>query len=206
MAVMKFAKRLLHHELLQLTCFSSSKAAADVDTGSNSSSYGHHSLSMQHRRNGSVSTLRIIKSSKAAETRSSETGFQRHHAHDEQTAVDCYLPYRDFTYIDDIVNGALLACNRLLTQIEPGHSIYNLGRGQPVSVGQLLCWLEHVLGVQARHVELRLAAVSSPDVTATWSDCKAAECDLGFKAQVELQQGLKYFAEWYKIEYGLGSN
>jgi len=94
---------------------------------------------------------------------------------------------RDFTFVDDVVAGTLLAGVRG----RPG-AIYNIGGGQPVELRGALELLGTILD---RPTEiLRLPPVPG-DVRTTGADCSRAKTDLGFVAAVSLEQGLPLQAE-----------
>jgi UDP-glucuronate 4-epimerase len=96
---------------------------------------------------------------------------------------------RDFTYIDDIVQGTIAA-------IDLGASceIFNLGNNFPVSVMDLISHLEDLLGVKAK---IAFAPAPPGDVQTTFADITKAKQILGFEPKTSLRDGLKQFAEWY---------
>ncbi|GIW71565.1 MAG: epimerase [Planctomycetota bacterium] len=95
---------------------------------------------------------------------------------------------RDFTYIDDILQGVLGAMQRL-----EGCEIYNLGGAVTTSVNELIRLLERVLGVPARIERL---PVQPGDVPRTWADITKARQRLGYEPQVPLAEGLARYAAW----------
>lgn len=99
---------------------------------------------------------------------------------------------RDFTYIDDIVEGILAAIHK------EGVKVYNLGNHQPVKVSYFVEVLEKLLGKKAKVKKLPL---QKGDVVATWADIEESERDLNFHPRHSLEEGLKKFVDWYKEDY-----
>jgi UDP-glucuronate 4-epimerase len=100
---------------------------------------------------------------------------------------------RDFTYIDDIVEGVVAAFDRPL---EAGqHRLYNLGNNKAASVNDLISAIEAATGKRADRNE-----VPPPpgEVAATWADISTSQRDLGFAPQVSLPEGIERFAAWYR--------
>ena len=97
---------------------------------------------------------------------------------------------RDFTYVDDIVNGVLRAIERCA-----GYAIYNLGESQPVSVNDLIAVLEEVMGKKAiiDHQPLQPG-----DVERTFADVTLARKELGYRPSTDLRVGLGRFIEWFR--------
>ncbi len=99
---------------------------------------------------------------------------------------------RDFTYIDDIIDGVLKAVDRC-----DGYRIYNLGESQPVALCDLIAAIEKALGKKAVIQRLPL---QPGDVTRTFADVSAARRDLGYDPNTDLDTGLARFVEWYRAE------
>jgi UDP-glucuronate 4-epimerase len=97
---------------------------------------------------------------------------------------------RDFTYIDDLVDGLVRALDRDL-----GFSILNFGAGEKVSVLEVVKALEGVLGVTAR-IEWLPPQVG--DVPRTWADVSRAREMLGYAPAVAFGEGVGRFAKWLK--------
>jgi UDP-glucuronate 4-epimerase len=97
---------------------------------------------------------------------------------------------RDFTYIDDIIDGTAAAINKC-----NGFNIYNLGESQPISVNDLIKELEKALGKKAiiEHKPLQPG-----DVEKTFADVTNARRDLGYNPHTEIADGLKRFVEWLR--------
>ena len=95
---------------------------------------------------------------------------------------------RDFTYVDDIVDGLVKAIDRDL-----GFTILNFGAGRKVTVLEVIELLEKTLKVPA---EIAWLPAQTGDVRRTWSDTRAAREALGFEPQVSLEEGIERFADW----------
>lgn len=99
---------------------------------------------------------------------------------------------RDYTYVEDIVDGLLgaLAC-------PVAFGVYNLGGEHPVSLADLLARLERILG---RKALVRREPLQPGDVTRTCADLTRARKDLGFSPKVPLDEGLRRTVAWVKEE------
>jgi len=98
---------------------------------------------------------------------------------------------RDYTYIDDIIQGILSAINYDDTPYE----IINLGGGSPVTLNQMILTIEKVMNKTAlrNYMPMQLG-----DVNKTVSDISKAEKLLGYKPQTNLEKGIQNFIEWRK--------
>ena len=99
---------------------------------------------------------------------------------------------RDFTYIDDIVEGIFKALQKKLNW-----EIINLGNSQPVELKKLIDKLEELIGKKAKVMILPLPA---GDVRTTYADISKAKKLLNWQPKTNFSQGLKYFTDWYKKE------
>jgi UDP-glucuronate 4-epimerase len=120
---------------------------------------------------------------------------------------------RDFTYIDDIVEGTVRVIDRI-PQANPQWSgddpdpatsyapyrLYNIGSNQPVELMHFIGLLEKFLGRETRK---NLMPMQAGDVCATYADIDDLKQDTGFKPSTSLEAGLKKFAEWYGVYYGV---
>jgi len=102
---------------------------------------------------------------------------------------------RDFTYIDDIVEGLV----RVLQsppegQDGPPHRLYNLGNGNPVGLRDFIAAIEDALG---RKAELNLVGMQPGDMAHTWADTSALERDHGYRPATRLADGVQAFVDWY---------
>lgn len=118
---------------------------------------------------------------------------------------------RDFTYVDDIVEGVVRVLDRP-PEADPNWSaerpdpstsaapyrIYNIGNHQPVELMTFIRVLEDKLGKKAR---LELLPMQPGDVLATYADVDDLARDTGFRPQTSLEEGLGRFVEWYREYY-----
>ena len=100
---------------------------------------------------------------------------------------------RDFTYIDDIVEGTL----RVLDQPAP-YAIYNIGNHTPVGLLDYIAALERAFGAKAK---LEMKPMQPGDVKATYADTRALAKAVGFAPSTPLASGLARFAEWFRSYY-----
>jgi UDP-glucuronate 4-epimerase len=100
---------------------------------------------------------------------------------------------RDFTYIDDIVEGTL----RVLDKPAP-YAIYNIGNHQPVALLDYIAALEKALG---RKAKLEMKPMQPGDVKATYADTSALRRAVGFAPSTPLETGLARFAGWFMSYY-----
>jgi UDP-glucuronate 4-epimerase len=97
---------------------------------------------------------------------------------------------RDFTYIDDLVEGLVRAIDRDL-----GFAVLNFAGGRTVSVLEVIQALERELGVRA---EIDWQPEQTGDVRTTWGDISAARAALGYDPRVAFEDGLRRFAAWVR--------
>ncbi len=105
---------------------------------------------------------------------------------------------RDFTYIDDIMDGVLRALERF-----DGYQIYNLGESRTTSVAALVRMLEEALGIEAR---VRHADPQPGDVPRTFADIERARTRLGYAPSVPIEEGIARYVAWLRAQpqrYGL---
>ena len=102
---------------------------------------------------------------------------------------------RDFTYVDDIVEGTLRVLDK-----PASYAIYNIGNHQPVKLLDYIATLERVLGKKAI-VEMK--PMQPGDVKATYADTRALNQAVGFAPSTPLESGLARFAECFRSYYGL---
>jgi UDP-glucuronate 4-epimerase len=100
---------------------------------------------------------------------------------------------RDWTYIDDIVDGILAS----LQKPESGE-VYNLGKGSPDYLSDMIALLEEYLGIKANKEFL---PIQMGDVEATNADISKARSRLGYEPKTQLKDGLKHFCAWYRDFY-----
>ena len=101
---------------------------------------------------------------------------------------------RDFTYVDDIVEGSLRVLDR-----PARYEVYNIGNHQPVALLDYIAAMETALGKKAR---LEMKPMQPGDVKATYADTSALRDAVGFAPSTPLATGLERFAAWFKQYYG----
>ena len=98
---------------------------------------------------------------------------------------------RDFTYIDDIVDGIIGVLDHPPPQ--GGHEVYNIGDNDPVGLMEMISTLEAALGVEAIKI---MRPMQPGDVTATYANIDKLRALTGYKPRVRLAEGLQRFVEW----------
>ncbi len=121
---------------------------------------------------------------------------------------------RDFTYIDDIVEGVCKLIDRipsankdwdeskddLSTSFAP-YKIYNIGNNRPVQLMKFINALESALGKEA---EKNYMDMQPGDVLRTYADVSDLEKDINFKPSTSIEEGLQKFVDWFKEYYKVG--
>ena len=102
---------------------------------------------------------------------------------------------RDFTFIDDIVNGVFGAVNRILSNPDETAPIYNLGNNKPVALMRFIEIIEKACG---REAIKQFEPMPPADVARTYADIDLASRDLGFLPTMALEDGLPLFVEWFR--------
>lgn len=116
--------------------------------------------------------------------------------------------WRDFTYIDDIVEGIVDIMEKIPepTKDNARYKVYNIGNNQPESLMYFVETLERVLveeSVVAGPTTHELLPMQPGDVYQTYADVADLERDFDFKPSTPLEEGLRAFAKWYKGYYHL---
>ena len=104
---------------------------------------------------------------------------------------------RDFTYVDDIVDGVIGALDRPPPAGE--NRILNIGDSRPVGLMEMITTLERALG---REAEKQFRPMQPGDVTATYADISRLHALTGYQPKVTLEEGLPRFVEWYRGYFG----
>lgn len=110
----------------------------------------------------------------------------------EGRAIDVYnfgKMQRDFTYIDDIIDGTVAAID-----LNAKDALFNLGNNRPETLSALIASLEDALGKKAI---LRHLPMQPGDVQATYADIEASRKALQFSPKTPLAEGIKKFVSWY---------
>ena len=97
---------------------------------------------------------------------------------------------RDYTYVDDTVDGVIAAMEK-----EFGYEIINLGEAQTVELGRLIELLEQAMGVKA---EINRQPTQPGDVPITFANIEKAQRLLGYNPQVKIEDGVPRFIEWFR--------
>jgi UDP-glucuronate 4-epimerase len=118
---------------------------------------------------------------------------------------------RDFTFIDDIVEGVVRSCDRVATSNhhwdsdapDPGSSrapyrLYNIGNNQPVELTRYIEVLEECLG---RKAERNLLPLQQGDVPDTWADIDDLQRDVAYTPATPVEVGIRRFVDWYLEHY-----
>lgn len=122
---------------------------------------------------------------------------------------------RDFTYVDDIVEGVIRVNDRIpqpqtglangddvdsnLATTAP-YRVYNIGNHQPVELLRMIRTLETCIG---RRAEMRMLPMQPGDVSATYADIAALQRDVGFSPSTPIEVGIERFVAWFRQYHGL---
>ncbi|RMG33674.1 MAG: NAD-dependent epimerase [Planctomycetota bacterium] len=120
---------------------------------------------------------------------------------------------RDFTYIDDIIEGVVRVADRIpqpnpawdgfdpdpATSAAP-YRIYNIGNNRPVHLMHLIETLERCIG---RTAEKQFLPMQPGDVPETYADVSALQRDVGFRPATPIEVGVARFVEWYRQYHGV---
>lgn len=101
---------------------------------------------------------------------------------------------RDFTYIDDIVEGTLRVIDKAPEGRTP-YRIYNIGCGHPTRLMDFIHTIEACLGKKA---VMKMLPMQPGDVYRTYADTTRLETEMGYKPKVQLEEGIRAFVEWYR--------
>jgi UDP-glucuronate 4-epimerase len=119
---------------------------------------------------------------------------------------------RDFTFIDDIVEGVVRVTDHIPTEDEawnpqaptPDSSgvapyrIFNIGRGAPVQLMEFISTLEKHIG---RKANMQMVGMQAGDVEGTWCDVSALDRAVGYRPKVSLDEGLAQTVAWFRDYY-----
>jgi UDP-glucuronate 4-epimerase len=123
---------------------------------------------------------------------------------------------RDFTYIDDIVEGVIRVMNcppvnahlrtnkeldiqsNSIARLVVPYRIYNIGNNQPITLRRFIRAIEAATGKKANEV---LCPMQPGDVTETYADIDELIRDTGFKPKTSIEEGIEMFVDWYKRYY-----
>jgi UDP-glucuronate 4-epimerase len=109
---------------------------------------------------------------------------------------------RDFTYIDDIVEGLVRIKDRLpqpvqneQTSAHAAYKIYNIGNNRPIKLDRFIGAIEKAIGKSARRSNLPMQL---GDVPVTYADIGDLSGDIDFRPVTEIEKGIKNFVDWYE--------
>jgi UDP-glucuronate 4-epimerase len=109
---------------------------------------------------------------------------------------------RDFTYIDDIVDGIVGSMNKIPcahinqdSNSSPPCSIYNIGNNNPITLRRFISAIESACGMKANEI---LLPMQPGDVPVTFADIDSSINDLGFRPKIKIEEGIRRFVSWYK--------
>lgn len=108
---------------------------------------------------------------------------------------------RDFTYIDDIVEGIMrIIPSPPEKQNDARAKVYNIGNNNPVPLKEFVAAIEAAVGIKAK---IEYLPMQAGDVYRTYADISALQNDFGFAPKTDIRTGMKKFAEWYKAYYNV---
>lgn len=113
---------------------------------------------------------------------------------------------RDFTYIDDIVEGVERTMDHIPKANDPKNAtaapyhVYNIGNNQPVELMHFIEVLENAIGKKAKK---NMLPMQPGDVPVTYADVDDLMRDVGFRPKTPIEEGIQKFVEWYREYYGV---
>jgi UDP-glucuronate 4-epimerase len=110
---------------------------------------------------------------------------------------------RDFTYIDDVIEGVIRVMDKIPLQSAASdhlipNKIYNIGNNQPIELMQLIESLETCLGKKAVK---NMLPMQPEEVPVTYADVEDLMADVGFRPNTPLEVGIERFVTWYRSYY-----
>lgn len=106
---------------------------------------------------------------------------------------------RDFTYVDDVIEGVLRVMQQAPATLSAPHRLYNIGNNQPVALVRFIEVVEAALGQTAQKIFLPM---QPGDVPVTYADVDDLMRDVGFRPTTPIETGIARFVEWYEEYYG----
>lgn len=108
---------------------------------------------------------------------------------------------RDFTYIDDIINGLVKICDRPpASNLQSPYKVYNIGNNQPI---ELMRFIKVIGDVMGKMPKMNMLEMQAGDVPITWADIDELIEDFNYKPDTPIELGLSEFASWYKEYYNI---
>jgi len=108
--------------------------------------------------------------------------------------------WRDFTYIDDVVQGVIAAVERPPSGTVP-HRLYNLGNNQSEKLTEFIAEIERALGKRAI---VKFEPIQKGDVVRTYADIEDSRRDLGFDPKTKITDGIPRFIDWFRDYHKIG--
>jgi UDP-glucuronate 4-epimerase len=105
---------------------------------------------------------------------------------------------RDFTYIDDVIEGVVRVMEKPPQFSTAPYKIYNIGNNSPV---ELLTFIEVIEEAMGKTAVKNLLPMQPGDVLSTYADVDDLIADVGFKPSTPIEQGIHQFVEWYRDYY-----
>ena len=108
---------------------------------------------------------------------------------------------RDFTYIDDIVEGIFRVATSDLNdrkEVEERYRLYNIGNGKSVNLMAFISEIEAQLG---RKAEKKMLPMQPGDVSRTWASTEGLQRDFDYRPETPIGEGVRNFVQWYKDYY-----
>jgi UDP-glucuronate 4-epimerase len=103
---------------------------------------------------------------------------------------------RDFTYIDDIINGTISILDSCKEETNQNFSkVYNIGNNKPENLLDFISIIEDYIGIKAIKI---MKPLQKGDVANTYADISAIKSDFNFTPQTKLIEGVPKFIDWYK--------
>jgi len=104
---------------------------------------------------------------------------------------------RDFTYIDDIVQGVLMTVREPEKGLKNGtrHRVYNIGNNKPEELMQMIATLEEVVGAKAK---MEMLPLQPGDIPESFANIDAIKRDYGFEPKTPIAAGIPAFVDWYR--------
>ena len=110
--------------------------------------------------------------------------------------------FRDFTYIDDIINGIDIVSKNLDKKLEK-YSVFNLGNGKPTSLLKFIKIIEKETKIKAK---LQYKPQQQGDMVSTHADMSKFKKKFRLKQNIKLKDGIKIFLKWYKKYYKINED
>ncbi|MBD2090952.1 NAD-dependent epimerase [Microcoleus sp. FACHB-1515] len=107
---------------------------------------------------------------------------------------------RDFTYIDDIIEGVVRVTHQPPQSESAPYKLYNIGNNNPV---ELMTFIEAIEQAMGKTAQKNFLPMQPGDVPATFADVDDLMRDVGFKPSTSIQQGIDRFVRWYRDYYGI---